>query len=108
MSDVAIIPIVRVRADGVVYANSLDVAAYFSRRRHADVLRAIDELDCSAEFRQRNFALAEYTDEQGKPRRSVDMTKDGFAFLVMGFTGSEAGRFKEAYIAAFNEMEQRL
>jgi len=30
------------------------------------------------------------------------MTKDGFTFLVMGFTGKEAAMFKEMYIKAFN------
>ena len=34
----------------------------------------------------------------------VRMTKDGFMFLVLGFTGAEAARIKEAFIAAFNEM----
>ncbi len=37
-----------------------------------------------------------------------EMTKDGFVFLVMGFTGKKAAAFKEAYIAEFNRMEERL
>ncbi len=36
------------------------------------------------------------------------MTKDGFIFLVMGFTGKKAAAFKEAYIAEFNSMEASL
>lgn len=36
------------------------------------------------------------------------MTKDGFVFLVMGFTGKKAAAFKEAYIAEFNRMEAGL
>lgn len=36
------------------------------------------------------------------------MTRDGFTFLAMGFTGERAAQFKEAYISAFNEMENRL
>lgn len=36
------------------------------------------------------------------------MTKDGCVFLITGFTGREAARFKEAYIARFNEMEAAL
>ncbi|MGI9701007.1 Rha family transcriptional regulator [Pseudomonas aeruginosa] len=36
------------------------------------------------------------------------MTRDGFTFLCMGFTGEEAARWKEAYINAFNKMEQAL
>ena len=33
------------------------------------------------------------------------MTRDGFTFLVMGYRGKKAARFKEAYIRRFNEME---
>ena len=36
------------------------------------------------------------------------LTKNGFIFLVMGFTGEEAGRIKEAYITAFDRMETQL
>lgn len=36
------------------------------------------------------------------------MTRDGFTFLAMGFTGKVAAKFKEAYINAFNEMEEML
>ncbi|WXF31053.1 Rha family transcriptional regulator (plasmid) [Pseudomonas aeruginosa] len=36
------------------------------------------------------------------------MTRDGFTFLCIGFTGKEAARWKEAYINAFNKMEQAL
>lgn len=93
--------------DGQAIANSRDVADFFGKR-HADVLRAIAKLECSKEFRERNFALADYIDEQGKPRKSSDMTKDGFAFLGFGFTGKEAAKFKEQYIAQFNAMEKAL
>jgi hypothetical protein len=33
------------------------------------------------------------------------MTRDGFTFLVMSFTGETAAKFKEEYINAFNNME---
>jgi len=36
------------------------------------------------------------------------MTRDGFSFLCMGFTGAKAAIWKEAYIAAFNRMEAAL
>ena len=35
----------------------------------------------------------------------VEMTRDGFTFLVMGFTGAKAAQFKEQYISEFNKME---
>ncbi|CAO4171086.1 Antirepressor protein C-terminal domain-containing protein [Methylorubrum extorquens] len=99
-------PIVRVM-DGELRADSRDVAAYF-RKRHADVLRAIRDLQCSDEFRRCNFASFNINDLQGETTSHVTMTKDGFAFLVMGFTGAAAAVFKEAYIGRFNAMEAEL
>jgi len=36
------------------------------------------------------------------------MTRDGFTFLVIGFTGSLSAKFREAYIKAFNAVEAAL
>lgn len=36
------------------------------------------------------------------------LTRDGFTFLAMGFTGKVAVEFKETYINAFNEMEKAI
>ncbi|WP_249411562.1 Rha family transcriptional regulator [Marinomonas sp. A3A] len=36
------------------------------------------------------------------------ITRDGFVFLAMGFTGTKAAQFKEAYINALNQMEKQL
>jgi len=36
------------------------------------------------------------------------MTRDGFSFLAMGFTGPKAARWKEDFINAFKMMELRL
>lgn len=82
---------------------SLIVAKYFGKR-HADVLRAIEKLDCSKEFNERNFALVDYTDVKGEKRPCYELTKDGFTFLAMGFTGKKSAQFKEAYINEFNRM----
>jgi Rha family phage regulatory protein len=83
--------------NGKVFANSRDVADFFGKL-HKDVLRAIDRLECSAEFHERNFApmFVEVKIGNGARRkaRAFDMTKDGFAFLVMGFTGKRALEFK--------------
>jgi len=93
--------------NGRPVTTSMKVAEYFGKR-HGDVLRAVQSIECSREFSQRNFALAEYLDRQGKPRPMYNMTKDGFMFLVMGFTGKKASAIKEAYINAFNWMADRL
>jgi Rha family phage regulatory protein len=93
--------------DGAAFTNSRNVAAAFGKR-HDDVLRAVKNLNCSREFNDRNFAAVEYSDAKGEGRPSIDMTRDGFSFVAMGFTGAKAGQFKERYIEAFNRMEAEL
>lgn len=90
---------------------SLKVAEVFGKQ-HKDVLKAIKSLDCSEDFHKRNFALMQKTIKIGNgAERKTPMyyiTRDGFMFLVMGFTGKTAAKWKEAYIRAFNEMEAKL
>ncbi|HGW5085376.1 TPA: Rha family transcriptional regulator [Pseudomonas aeruginosa] len=93
--------------EGQITTTSVDVAAHF-KKRHDTVLRAIKLLECSAEFTARNFAASEYTDPTGRKLKQFRMTRDGFAFLAMGFTGKEAAKWKEVYINAFNRLEQEL
>jgi len=93
--------------DGHATTDSLTVAEVFGKE-HSKVLKAIGSLECSEEFSQANFGLANYLDKQGKYRPMYVMGRDGFIFLVMGFTGAEAAKRKEAYIKRFNEMEAAL
>jgi Rha family phage regulatory protein len=86
---------------------SLKIAEVFEKR-HCDILRDIKTLDCSREFNLRNFAEVERTLENGATYKMYNITRDGFTFLAMGFTGPKAAQFKEAYINAFNRMEQKL
>ncbi|MDN4069982.1 Rha family transcriptional regulator [Paenibacillus vini] len=93
--------------DGKTVTDSLTVAEVFGKR-HSDVLRSINNLECSDDFNERNFASVDYPDAKGQHRRKIIMTQDGFSFLVMGYTGKEAARFKEMYINAFNKMRDQL
>lgn len=97
--------------DGQIKTTSLKIAEHFGKR-HDTVLRSIKNLDCSDDFRRRNFAEASYEVEQpkgGVAKYSLcEMTRDGFTFLTMGFTGKQAAQWKEAYITAFNAMEREL
>ncbi|MBV4726980.1 Rha family phage regulatory protein [Escherichia coli] len=97
--------------DGQAVTSSLAVADFFSKR-HDDVLKKIRILDCSPEFCARNFAETSILVRQpnGGTRKlpCYQITRDGFAFLATGFTGKRAAQFKEAYINAFNQMEQAL
>jgi Rha family phage regulatory protein len=89
---------------------SLIVAKVFGKR-HENVLRDIRNLKCSKEFSERNFELCLNTKqlEVGSTQEKVyEITKNGFAFLVMGYTGEKAGSFKEMVIAEFNKMDSLL
>lgn len=97
----------KINKEEVTVATSLDVAETFNKR-HSDVLRDIDNLNCSKEFTERNFALSSYKDASGKSNKMQYMTRDGFTILVMGYTGEKAMKFKEAYINQFNNMEKLL
>lgn len=89
---------------GKPFCSSLQVAEEFGKE-HKNVLRDIENLDCSEEFNELNFERVKYKDGKGEKRPMYLMTKDGFIFLVMGYRGKKAAKFKEAYIKRFNEME---
>ena len=90
-----------------VLTNSLLVAEKFGKE-HNKVIRDIQNLSCSDEFRAANFGVSSYISLQNKELSMYVMTKDGFSFLVMGYTGVKAGMFKEEYIKAFNKMEETI
>lgn len=93
--------------DDKIWVSSRDVAEKFEKP-HDKVLRSIRTLDCSPEFTAANFGVSEYKDPTGRTLPQYLMTRDGFTFLAMGFTGPKAAHFKELYIAEFNRMEEEL
>lgn len=102
-------PIVNV-LNNIVTTSSFNVADYFGKQ-HKNVIQKIESLDCSEEFMTANFSAVARNVKAGfheRQEKYYQMTKDGFVFLVMGFTGKKAAQFKEAYIKAFNEMEKAL
>lgn len=98
--------LVRLSGDRLI-VSSLDISNHFGKR-HDDVLKAVRNLDCSPEFRRRNFAESSYTNSQNRKMPMSEITRDGFVFLCMGFTGQQAAVWKERYIDAFNQMEAAL
>lgn len=103
--------LVRLSGDRLI-VSSLDISNHFGKR-HDDVLKAVRNLDCSPEFRRRNFAETVYhrpnpSGGKGIPAPMFEITRDGFVFLCMGFTGQQAATWKERYIEAFNKMEAAL
>lgn len=93
--------------------NSLIVSDYFGKK-HYNVLRKIDEIftEAPSEFTSTHFRVhvQKINLGQGASRDSkiYHMTKDGFMFLVMGFTGAKAAELKINFINAFNEAQARL
>lgn len=93
---------------GVDITTSLIVAQVFGKE-HNKVCRDIENLSCSMQFRVANFGETPYVHPQnGQTYKMYTMTKDGFSFLVMGYTGEKAGEFKERFINEFNKREAML
>lgn len=93
--------------NGDLVTDSLKVAEVFGKR-HDAVLRDVRNLECSEEFNLHNFAEVDYVDDRNRTYKKYLIKRDGLAFLVMGYTGKEAAKYKEDYIKAFNEMEAQL
>ena len=83
--------------NGIPTTTSLVIAQAFEKN-HFDVLKAIKNLECSQNF----------TDSTGRKLPMYQITRDGFAFLAMGFTGKKAAAWKERFLEAFNTMEAAL
>jgi len=96
--------------DRQAVTTSLRVAEGFDKR-HADVIRAIEEKIHSAQNcvqYQNMFAEGEYKDKSGKSNKIYYMNRDGFSFIAFGFNGRKADSFKLKYIEAFNQMEDHI
>jgi Rha family phage regulatory protein len=92
---------------GVPVVGSRSVAEVFGKE-HKNILQSIENMDCSFEFRRLNFQPTSYKDQWNRKQPEFLLTRDGFTFLAMGFTGKKAAAFKEAYIKQFNAMEDEL
>ncbi len=94
-------------SDNTLTTTSLLVAKAFGKN-HYDILKKIKSLDCSSDFNDGNFTVINYKDGRGRKKTAYNMTREGFIFLVMGFTGKPAAKIKEAYIMAFKQIEDKL
>lgn len=96
--------------DGLLLVSSREVAINFEKR-HADVIKVIDsKISENEKLRSQKYFIENTYKVEGNNRTYKEylMTRDGFSFLVMGFTGSKADDWKLKYIEAFNKMEQQL
>lgn len=89
-----------------VFTTTQNVAEAFGKQ-HQHVTQKVAALECTEQFLTSNFSLVSFQ-HRGNTYRSYEMTKDGFMFLVMGFTGKKAAAIKESYIGAFNWMADQL
>ena len=95
--------------EGQLVVSSRQVAKDFGKR-HSEVLRAIDDkIEINAILRSpKYFIESTYTDKSNRQSKEYLLTRDGFSFIVMGFTGKKADEWKIKYINAFNRMEEKI
>lgn len=87
---------------------SRNVAENFEKR-HDNIIRDIEKLlsEDPLSFEEM-FKEGTEPDSYGRNQKVYYMNRDGFSFLVMGFTGKKANKFKLAYIEQFNQMEKQI
>lgn len=88
---------------GQPFTTSLDIAEKFEKR-HEYVVKKIERIGELDGFTAQTFLLSEYVDSTGRVAKMYNITRDGFAFLAMGFTGRKADEWKVKYIRAFNKL----
>lgn len=97
--------------DGIPVVSSRRLAEIFEKEhRHVlDSVRSAIEYTKSfaADFSASNFIQSEYL-LKGRKYPEFLLTKDGFAFVAMGFTGEKAAKFKVDYINKFNQMQKLI
>ncbi len=70
---------------------------------HQAVMAKIDMLDKLSDFFHRNFTEIKYIGEDGEFKSAYEMTRNGFGFISMDFTGKQEEEFSHAYMDAFDE-----
>lgn len=97
--------------EGKPFCDSLQIAETFNKR-HDNVMQSIENTFKNINdfnilnFKEINFIKTSYLDDRKRRQPKYLLTKDGFAYTVMGYTGKKAALFKIAYIDRFNKMEE--
>ena len=89
-----------------VVTSSRNVAEHFEKE-HKHVLDSIRAILAAENSAAKFFHETTY-ENRGKQCPEYLMNRDGFALLVMGFTGKAALEWKMKYIDAFNAMEKSI
>lgn len=99
--------------NGLATVLTTNVAGVF-QKAHKDVLEAVETIiQRTPEDRRGNFIPVELERPSNLGKgivkyKAYALTKAGFTFLAMGFTGEKADKFKWAYIDEFERMEEAL
>lgn len=95
---------VRIEKEQMV-TDSRNVSETFGKR-HDHVLRDINNISKDIPNFGEMFFETTMADSYGRGQKVYLMNRDGFTLLAMGFTGSEAMKWKLKYIEAFNALEK--
>ena len=98
--------------NGELVVSSREVAENFEKR-HSHVVEAIENkiqnlTTEKSEVKISNLFIESEYEHKGNIYKEYLLTRDGFSFIVMGFTGGKADIWKLKYIEAFNKMEQEI
>lgn len=95
--------------DGEATIASTVVAELFEKR-HDNVVEAIRTMLARTEDSAGllNFKESSYVNQQNKQQPCYNLTRDGFLFLTLGFTGKKADTWRWQVIEAFNKMEEEI
>lgn len=95
---------VRIEKDRMI-TDSRNVSDVFNKQ-HRHVLESIRNLEKDVPNFRQMFFESTMPDSYGREQKVYFMNRDGFTLLAMGFTGSEAMKWKLKYIEAFNSLEK--
>lgn len=98
--------------NGQLAVSSREVASNFDKdhrvvtRSIKNKIKSLTEQNCAVQIT--NLFIPTTYEHNGNQYKEYLLTRDGFTFIVMGFTGSKADIWKLKYIQAFNKMEQTI
>ncbi|MFC6196159.1 Rha family transcriptional regulator [Dyadobacter subterraneus] len=93
--------------NGKPTTSSSAVADQFGKS-HNDILRSIEKLECSKEFKKSNFFPSPSLWPSGKADPSILITREGLVLLVMSLESAAPVSFRENVIAKFDGMASFL
>lgn len=93
--------------NGKPTTSSSAVADQFGKS-HNDILRSIEKLQCSKEFKKSNFFPSPSLWPSGKADPAILITREGLVLLVMSLESAAPASFRENVIAKFDGMASFL